>query len=63
MLTTFMAEWLICVEFISIATALFPNVHDELHRVCTVLIAGTLLKVLLSKGSEAAGVRTVVCTV
>lgn len=29
----------------------------------TVLITGALLKVLLSKSSEAAGVRTVVCIV
>lgn len=55
-----MAMWLI-FEFTSIATTLFPKVHDKLHSVSTVFIVGALLKVLFSKGSEAAGVRSVQC--
>lgn len=56
-----MAMWLILVEFTRIATTLFPKIHDKLHSVSTVLIVGVLLKVLFSKGSEAAGVRSVQC--
>lgn len=56
-----MAMWLILVEFTSIATNLFPKIHDKLYSVSTVLILGALLKVLFSKGSEAAGVGSVQC--